>query len=91
MRLSLCANHHKAFDRGALSLDDDHRFLISQHLRNTQGARDWLFRFADQPLRGPQPGCSSPAAKHLGWHRKEVFRSPPRQSPGTGCNLKLSF
>ena len=81
--LALCANHHKAFDRGALGLDDDHRFLISQHLRNTKGARDWLIRFTGQPLRGPQPGCASPAAVHLAWHRKEVFRDPPWQSAGT--------
>jgi len=77
--LALCANHHKAFDRGALTLDDDRRFLISQHLRDTQGAREWLIRFAGQSLRGPQPGCQKPATHHLAWHRKEVFREPARQ------------
>jgi len=50
---------HKAFDRGVLSLDDDRRFLISQHLRNTQGAREWLLRFAGQPP--PEPARSEKA------------------------------
>lgn len=77
--LALCANHHKAFDRGALSLADDHRFLVSQHLRDTQGARDWLVRFAGRALRGPQAGCPPPAVIHLEWHRNEVFREPARQ------------
>ncbi len=77
--LALCANHHKAFDRGALSLDNDHHLLISQHLRDTEGARDWLIRFAGEPIRDPQPGCPRPAAHHLDWHRSEVFRQPARQ------------
>ena len=78
--LALCANHHKAFDRGAISLDDDHRFLVSQHLRDTQGARDWLIRFAGRPLRGPQPGCPPPSSSHLDWHREQVFREPAREA-----------
>jgi putative restriction endonuclease len=78
--LALCANHHKAFDRGALGLDDDHRILVSQHLRDTEGARDWLIRFAGQPIRGPQPGCPHPAPRHLEWHRTEVFREPARET-----------
>jgi putative restriction endonuclease len=77
--LALCANHHKAFDRGALSLDNDHRLLISQHIRDSEGARNWLIRFAGEPIRGPQPGCPRPECHHLGWHRSEVFRHPARQ------------
>lgn len=78
--LALCANHHKAFDRGAISLDDDHRFLVSQHLRDTQGARDWIIRFSGRPLRGPQSGCPPPSSSHLDWHREQVFREPAREA-----------
>jgi len=76
--LALCANHHKAFDRGAIALDDDHRILISQHLRPTHGAEEWLLRFSGRPIRGPQPGCHPPAAHNVTWHRREVFRAPAR-------------
>lgn len=78
--LALCANHHKAFDRGALGLDGNHRVLVSQHVRDTQGARDWLLRFSGHALRGPQAGCPPPASHHVGWHRREVFREPARRA-----------
>lgn len=81
--IALCANHHKAFDRGALTLDDDHRILVSQHLRDTQGARDWLIRFSGKPLLGPQPGCPPPSSDHLEWHRSQVFREPARHTQAT--------
>lgn len=76
--LALCAFHHKAFDRGAIGLDDEHRILISQHVRGSHGVDEWLVRFTGQPVRKPQQGEPAPAADNINWHRSEVFRLPAR-------------
>ena len=76
--LALCALHHKAFDRGAIGLDDEQRILVSQHVRSGAGSIELLVRFSGQPLKGPQPGCPPPAPPNVEWHRREVFREPVR-------------
>jgi putative restriction endonuclease len=78
--LALCAIHHKAFDRGAIGLDDDLRIQVSQLVRRSPGADDWLIRFAGRGLIGPQAGCPAPAAANVAWHRREVFRGPAREA-----------
>jgi putative restriction endonuclease len=76
--IALCVFHHKSFDRGAIGLDDDWRVLVSQDV-NGQSHVDTLFlRYVGQPMRRPQQGHLLPAAPFVAWHRKEVFRAPPR-------------
>ena len=76
--LALCSLHHKALDRGAIGLDGDRRILVSQHVRGGHGVGEWLLRFVGQPVRPPQAGEPPPAEGNMGWHRREVFRAPPR-------------
>jgi putative restriction endonuclease len=76
--LALCTFHHKALDRGAISLDEDRRILVSQHVRGRHGVGAWLLRFIGQPIRSPQAGESPPANHNIDWHRREVFRPSPR-------------
>jgi putative restriction endonuclease len=76
--LALCSFHHKALDRGAIGLDDDRRVLVSQHVRGSHGVGEWLLRFVGEPIRSPQAGEPPPAVGNMGWHRREVFRAPPR-------------
>jgi putative restriction endonuclease len=76
--VALCTLHHKAFDRGALGLDDDCRILVSEEVRGGQAVEEWLLRFAWAPLRPPLPGRPQPAERFVRWHRKEVFRAPAR-------------
>lgn len=76
--VALCTFHHKAFDRGALGLDDDRRILVSEEVRGGQAVEQWLLRFAGAPLRPPLPGRPHPAERFVRWHRKEVFRAPAR-------------
>jgi putative restriction endonuclease len=76
--LALCVFHHKAFDLGALGLDDEGRVLVSQHVHGSDGVEAWLLRFAGRPLRAPIPGEQAPARHHVAWHRREVFRAPAR-------------
>lgn len=58
---ALCTFHHKAFDRGAISLDDNRCILVSQHVRGSHRVDEWLLSFLGRPLRRPQTGEPVPA------------------------------
>ena len=76
--LALCSLHHRALDRGALGVDDDHRVLVSSLFRGGETTRTMVLDLQHRPLRRPQPGLPGPADDYLDWHRREVFRGPPR-------------
>jgi len=76
--VALCSFHHKAFDRGAISLDDDRHLLVSEHVRGSTRVAELLLDFAGHPLRAPQRGHEQPAEANVHWHRREVFREPAR-------------
>lgn len=73
----LCAFHHKAFDRGAIGLDDERRVQVSQAVHGHTGVDELLLRYIGRPV-GPQPGAPPPAIGFVRWHRREVFRGPAR-------------
>ncbi len=73
----LCLNalHDRAFDRGLITFDENHRLLVSPMLADDT-APDGLGRFADAftpqtPLILPERFAPSPEA--LAYHREEVF------------------
>lgn len=76
--LALCTFHHKAFDRGALGLDDERRVLVSQDVHGSHGLEEWLVRHVGRPLRLPQPGTDPPSDGFVRWHQRQVFRGPAR-------------
>jgi hypothetical protein len=47
-------------------------------VRGTQGIAEWLLDFIGLPIRKPLPGEPPPAATHVPWRRREVFREPAR-------------
>jgi putative restriction endonuclease len=74
--VALCAFHHKAFDLGAFTLEDDLAVSVSHELHG-DGA-DVLLK--PEPLRVGWPPCKEdrPASEFLAWHRTEVFRGRAR-------------
>jgi putative restriction endonuclease len=76
--IALCAFHHVAFDRGALSIDETLNILISQDVVGRTGLDTLLLRFVGHPIREPQPGTPLPAIEYVLWHQREVFRHPAR-------------
>lgn len=74
----LCSLHHKAFDRGALSLSEDRVILVSQHLHGGPQVTETLVRFAGRPLSRPLEPEKVPSPVFIRWHLKEVFRDPAR-------------
>jgi len=75
----MCSLHHKAFDRGALGLSEDRTIIVSQHLRGGSQVEDTLIRFGGKAIAPPLEPDLAPAPLFIRWHRKEVFRDPPRR------------
>jgi len=76
--LALCTFHHAALDRGALGLTENRRILVSADVHGTAMVETLLLRHAGAELRSPQSGMPGPAAAHVRWHARQVFRAPAR-------------
>ena len=74
--LALCALHHKLFDRGVLGLDAGAQLTVSAHFSARTAAGHAVYDLHGQVLR-PRPGTPVPAAHHIAWHRREVFKGAP--------------
>ena len=77
--LSLCSLHHKLFDRGAFTVDTDHRALISERAYGTDGFIEHLGRYHKKPLIKPNRESYRPKGDFLSWHMHQVFLSPVRE------------
>lgn len=75
--LALCTMHHKLFDRGAMTVSDDRRVLVSPLVNGSQGLEEWLRRFHRQPLRTPRDPRHIPLEEYVRWHVQEVFKGAP--------------
>lgn len=77
--LALCSLHHRLFDRGALGLEagreDRLHVVVSSRFTTRTDAGRTVYGLHRRPLR-PRPGTTAPGAAHVGWHTREVFKSP---------------
>jgi putative restriction endonuclease len=76
--LALCVLHHKLFDLGAFTLDRQGVLLVSDQAHGNEGFREALMRHHGKGVRPPQRPEWKPAAAHLVWHGREVFRGQAR-------------
>jgi len=76
--LACCSIHHQAFDRGAISISDDQRILISSRLYGHGGTDSMFLALSRTPLRTPNRRSASPKPDFLDWHRTQVFRAEAR-------------
>ncbi|TDE49944.1 restriction endonuclease [Nonomuraea mesophila] len=77
--LCLCAIHHKLFDKGVLGLTGEHTIAVSARFAGrSQSSRDMVFSLAGRPAREPQPCLDAVEQEHIGWHSRQVFRTPAR-------------
>ncbi|KXK62204.1 restriction endonuclease [Micromonospora rosaria] len=74
--LALCVLHHKLFDFGALGLDAEMRVEVSAAFTARTPAGRTVYDLHGRALR-PRPGTPIPAAEHVAWHRREVFKGEP--------------
>jgi putative restriction endonuclease len=74
--LALCSLHHKLFDLGVLGLDPELRILVSARFSARTSAGRAVYDMHGRPLR-PRPGTAVPAAVHVSWHSRQVFKGAP--------------
>lgn len=72
--LALCSMHHKLFDRGAMTLDEERRIVVSRLVNGNTGLDEWLSRFSGHPLRAPKSPEQVPLEEYVRWHVLEVFK-----------------
>lgn len=76
--IACCSIHHQAMDRGAISVSDDSRVLVSSRVYGGGGLQSHFLAIHGAPLREPNQKRAAPKAEFLAWHRKEVFRGEAR-------------
>ena len=76
--LACCSLHHRALDRGAISLSDDLTILVSTSIHGGTKLDEHFLSLTGRPLRTPSQSLHLPKPQFLSWHRQQVFRPPPR-------------
>ena len=73
--IALCPNMHRAFDRGLLSIDENYRILVSDHLTEDKTHPYALTQLNGKKIVLPKEQNHYPAQEALAWHREEIFKS----------------
>lgn len=73
--LALSGTIHWMFDRGLLSLADDRRILLSNHINDVDGVRKILNPSGLAWV--PELLAERPDPRFLAWHRERVFKGVP--------------
>jgi putative restriction endonuclease len=71
--LALCVLHHKLFDLGALGLDGELRVLVSAAFTARTAVGRAVYGLHGRELSA-RLGTAMPAAAHISWHAREVFK-----------------
>lgn len=72
--LSLCKNHHWAFDRGWLSIDNNYKILVGDDLQEDSPNAKRLKDFQSEKILLPNSEQHFPSIEALEWHRKNIFK-----------------
>jgi len=71
--LALRSDLHRLFDKGYVTVDEDHRFVVGRRLKaDFENGRSY-YGLHGQALHLPEQQASHPAATALAWHREQVF------------------
>lgn len=71
--LSLCKNHHWAFDKGWFSINDDYTIVVSENLQEEAPNCTPMKKFAGKEITLPVQQQYHPCMKSLRWHRENMF------------------
>jgi putative restriction endonuclease len=77
--IALCALHHKLFDRGAFTLSDDMKIIVSDRANGSRGFKEWLMDFHGKTIKYPQRTAYIPHQDFTTWHVREVFHGQFRK------------
>ncbi len=72
--LSLCKNHHWAFDRFWFSIDDDYTIIVADGLREDSPNARPMREFSGSSINLPAQQQYYPRVDALAWHRREFLQ-----------------
>ncbi len=72
--LSLCKNHHWAFDLGWFSVDENYRIIVAQGLDDESPYTRVMKDFDREPIALPSNERYFPRLESLKWHRDNKFK-----------------
>jgi len=72
--IALCPNLHRAFDKGAISIDDNYRVIVSRtFVENAQS--DYSFKaLTGKQIELPRDQNYTPDTEAFSWHREHIFK-----------------
>jgi len=73
--ISLCKNHHWAFDKGLFTVSDDYKIIVSNNFQEESPNSQPIKEFNGNQLWLPNEEESFPRIEALQWHHKNVFIS----------------
>lgn len=73
--ISLCKNHHWAFDKGWFSISDDFAILVKDDLREDAPNSKPMQQFKGDRIHLPDQEQHYPRLDALRWHRQHVFKT----------------
>jgi putative restriction endonuclease len=77
--LALCTFHHKAFDRGAFTINDSMKIVVSEHFSGQSPlSTELLIKYHQQEINHAIRQEYLPADEFVVWHAKNIFRRPAR-------------
>ena len=76
--LACCSIHHQAFDRGAITISNDLRIVVSSRVHGAGRLDDFFVALHGAALSAPSLKEAQPNREFLEWHRTEVFRGLAR-------------
>jgi putative restriction endonuclease len=71
--LALRTDLHRLFDRGYVTVDEHHRFVVGRRLKEDFHNGRSYYGLHGQFLQLPKLPASHPAPAALAWHREQVF------------------
>jgi putative restriction endonuclease len=71
--LSLCKNHHWAFDRGWFTINDDYRIIVADRIREVSPNAKPMREFIGDRINLPVQQQYYPRLDALRWHRENMF------------------
>jgi putative restriction endonuclease len=71
--LTLSGTAHWMFDRGLISITDDHEIMISRHVNDTAGVRAMINKTGH--ILTPARAVDQPHPHFLRWHRENCFKA----------------
>jgi putative restriction endonuclease len=71
--LALSGTAHWMFDRGLISITDDHEIMISRHVNDTVGVRAMINKTGH--ILKPARAVDQPHRHFLQWHRENCFKA----------------